>query len=606
MSEAPEILRRLGFPENPIEILTRIASGPSRPQKRERQRLVALQMVMQDPQFTVHPRAWGAFLTAGHIPAALAPSSPPPPVGWPVPVSVESAGCGGVVHVRFQRGELEQRGHRLDLSGAMEAFLQCCSEAGEEAFPDPQRFPFVARARPGLPLDGRSWELPCLIGYFSTHSAMATEPVFATGSIEQDGSLGPAWALEQKVEGWIREVGPGTKAVLLPAQKVQLGDLVEGFAEVLIINELYDLIAFLRDQGWLAPHQFEPNEVRCERLLRKSQDWYQRNRPKMALLTLRALERHRNLLSPRQELLWLGEMHFLLSCFGRFGDGLGYLHQMRERLHRHPEVLTRDEEAIHLAKAAVQLYDAHRFGEAEELLRFVLSQGRTQDQMSPVCRAKVLGTLGQVLTARGDFQEARSVLNEAGRIFEAVDPLEVSRAYHYLIHNRLRAADLDGAERLLETSRKWLEETDTYGTLFREFYQIDLCRRRGRPCQCPSLMEGYKGLVHPYCFALQAWARNREHPTDERIRAIQEAVRRLEESTFGKGGVLEFLGLSYRLYEASLVGDASLIREAWEGWARWVQEVGGQGFRGHYSAFLSGGVPDHSKVDALMERIPYH
>ncbi len=119
-------------------------------------------------------------------------------------------------------------------------------------------------------------------------------------------------------------------------------------------------------------------------------------------------------------------------------------------------------------------------------------------------------------------------------------------------------------------------------------------------------MEGYKGLVHPYCFALQAWARNREHPTDERIRAIQEAVRRLEESTFGKGGVLEFLGLSYRLYEASLVGDASLIREAWEGWARWVQEVGGQGFRGHYSAFLSGGVPDHSKVDALMERIPYH
>ncbi|MGQ9655000.1 MAG: tetratricopeptide repeat protein [Thermodesulfobacteriota bacterium] len=606
MKKETDIVQALGYPENPIEILRRIARLPLRSAKQRRRRLVAVQMIVTEPEFRVHPTAWRRYLQGSPSHAQILPESPSAPSGWPVPVYLESAGCGGVAHVHFETGGLQRHGHRLDISGPMEAFLLGCSEVREGAFPDSHRFPFAARIRPGLRLYGRSWELPCLVGYFSTHSGRPVRPVFATGSIEADGSLKPGDKLEQKVEGWLREVGPGTTAVLLRVQEEPLRHLREKFEEVRIIEDISDLIVFFRDRGWLEPHQEKPDRVRCERCLKLSQEWYQSGRPKMALLTLQAIERHRDLLLPRQEIVWLGGMHFLLSCFGRFGEGLGYLDQMKDKLSQCPGVLTRDEEAIHLAKAAVQLYDSHRFQEAEELLRPLVDPKMTQGQISRVCRAKVLGTLGQVLTARKEFEEAASLLHEAIEIFQAMDPLEVSRAYHYLIHNRLRAADVQEAERLLEVSQRWLEEADIYGALFREAYHMDLCRRRSQPCRRPCLPQGYLGLVHPYCFALQAWARNESHPLEERIGVIREAAQKMEANVPGEGGVLEFLGLAYRIYEACLTGDASLLRDAWQRWGRWIRDVGRQGFTGYYSDFLSQGPPDHAAVEALMDRIPYH
>ena len=607
MSPEAEILLLLGFPENPIKTLEMIAPASrssAAAYKDLRRWLVSAKMIIEDPEFAVHPGAWQAYVSTKPLLEALLPEAPPSPEGWPVPVFLERAGCGGVAHLRYELADQPKKGHRLDLSGPMEGFLQCCAKTGEPAFPDQNRFPFAARVRPGVRLDGRSWELPCLIGYFASHSETAPQPVFATGSVERDGVIEPGDMLEEKIQGWLREVGPGQDAVVLEEQKGTISRFRSEFGELRVIRGLEDLVAYFRDRGWLQAHQHPPDPLRCERMLRESRAWHDEGRSRMALLTLEALERHRNRLTARQEVLWLGEMHYLNSCFGRFGKGLGYLREMEERLKEGPYLLDPEERAVHLAKAAVQLYDAHLFQEAVELLEPLLQED-VKGRISHISRAKVSGSLGQVLTAMDQWEAGKGLLQEAVEIFKVMDPLEVSRSYHYLIHNRLRAGQLEEASRLLKESQEWVERTDTYGSLFRTFYSVELDRRLGRPSQRPALPQGYHGLIHPYCFALQAWARNPAHPEEERADSISEAAERLEKDP-QDDGVLRFLALSYRLCVAALRKDPSNFRDAVEAWNRWVESAGRDPFRARYGTAPLDIAKGTAFASDLMGKIPYH
>lgn len=599
-----DILHDFGFPENPVGILQRLeATGQSSPRKM-RGMLVAIQMLLQDGNMAFHPMAWQGYLAQSSLPPRLLEQSPPSPAGWPLPVFLQRAGCGGVVHAVFEEGGLGHSGHRLDFAAFMEVFLGFCSEAGERAFPDSHRFPFAARIRPEVRLDGRSWELPCLIGYFAMHSGKPIEPVFATGFLDM-GSIHPGERMEQKIQGWLREVGPGTRALILPDQEPVLARFRDKFGDVRIVVDLADVLSYLRENGWLEAHCKPLDRLGCERLLRAGKQWYKSGRPRMALLTMEALKRNRNVLSSRQEAVWLDSMHYLLSCFGRFDEGMKYLEEFTEKLRLEPHILTGDEKVTYAAKAAVQLYDAHRFKEAEELLCPLMKDRALMKAVSPISRAKLLGSLGQVLTAGGKLEKAEKILEEAVQVFRERDPLEVSRAYHYLIHNRLRAGDVEKAQRLLDSARQWLEETDTYGALFRSFYERELSRLLGRPCERPHLKENYSGFTHPYCFALQAWARNAAHPLEEREKAVAEAAKCLEK-VGQAGGVLQFLALTYALFEAYLSGDEQLVRSSWGKWAQWVREKGGAPFEERYRDFLKDPPQEASVLESLMTAIPYH
>ncbi|MEJ5375363.1 MAG: tetratricopeptide repeat protein [bacterium] len=229
----------------------------------------------------------------------------------------------------------------------------------------------------------------------------------------------------------------------------------------------------------------------------------------------------------------------------------------------------------------------------------------TLSGLSEVSRAKLLGALGQVLTAVGDYEEAASLLAEAVEIFKAIEPLEVSRAYNYLIHNRLRAGDLTKAQDLLFESEGWIEETDTYGKLFRAFYRAELDRRYKRPSPRPKLPEGYPGLIHPYAFALQAWARNLTHLAKDRKEAIEEAADRLEQVP-AKGGVLEFLAHTYRVYKAVLLAEEDSFRKARKNWQTWLDQHGKSPFKHRYQQIPFELEEARTYMDELMDRIPYH
>ncbi len=599
-----EILRLLGYPENPLEALRRITSVYSRSPKAERRKLVSIQFLVQDPEFRVHPAAWKQFLSQCCLPPTIFPNEVCAPSGWPIPVFLERAGCGGVVHVMYETGGQETKGHRLDFAAAMEVFLETCSNIGETAFPNSSCFPFAARVRPGISVDGRSWELSCLVGYFAVHSQKEVAPVFTTGAVSSDGSLVPVERVAEKIKGWLREVGPGGVALVLEEQQEEIVPLMGHFDQVHVIRDLSDLVEYFRMCGWFQIHQRPPNRLRLERMLRESEAWYRHGRPKLALRTLEAVHRHKKKLTPRQNVLFLDGMHYLNSCFGRFDKGLVFLKKMKVLLEQEANLLSPDEKAIRMAKAAVQLYDAHLFGDAEELLRPLLEKS-TFSGLSEVSRAKVLGTLGQVLTASGSYEEAASLLAEAVGIFKAIEPLEVSRAYNYLIHNRLRAGDLVKAGDLLVESEEWIEETDTYGKLFRAFYRAELDRRYKRPTPRPKLPEGYAGLIHPYAFSLQAWARNHVHPHQDREHAIEEAAQRLEQ-VLAKGGVLEFLAHTYRVYKAVLLGDEDSFREARENWATWLDRHGKSPFKHRYQRLPCELTQARRYVDELLDRIPYH
>lgn len=601
---ASEILSPLGFPENPIAALKRLTNSFSGPKGLSRAKLVALEMLICDKEFAAHPKAWDAFTAQGLLPPGLLSNGPPVPRGWPVPVFLEKAALGGVAHVEFEKPGLTCQGHRLDLSGPMETLLKCFSDLGEKALPDSHLMPYAARVKPAIRLDERSWELPCLIAYFAEHSGQDGEPVFATAAVEPDGKLVPGRKLKEKLQGWIREVGSGGTAVVVEDQEGFLKGFESSF-EVVVVKDLTDLARFLGERGWLAPHRKPLDRLGAERRLRVAHDWYRHGKPRLALLTLETLKSDLGILLTRQKTLWFGQMHHLLSCFGRFNEGLNCLNQMMEMLKATPEILTPDEEAIHMAKAAVQLYDAHFFEKAVQLLvPFVQNRARGRN-ISQISRGKVLGTLGQVFIALGRWEEGEGVLLEALKIFERMDPLEVSRAYHYLIHNRLRAGDLAQAHRLLQESRDWWENADLYGAMFRLFYETDLSRRKGTPCPCPQLPDGYNGLIHPYCFALQAWARNQNHALEKRIEAVGTAAQYLEEVQ-NQEGILGFLAVTYRLYQAHLTGNKEIFKSLLKDWRKWVTQIGGKPFRKWYNEFLVGRRPDGFSMEALLERIPYH
>lgn len=603
--EVNQILYLWGFPENPIGAISTLFEELKDLAPKGIRSLPLLELIISDPEFRPHPRAWQEFVRTYKIPKVLAQREFSPPQGWPVPVYLERVRAGGIVHVQFESHARKSEGERIDLSGPMEVLLGVCEEMGEGVFPDAHARPFVGRIRDGVGLQGRSWELPSLIGYFAFHSGKGVAPIFSTGSVRPDGAINPGERLLEKVEGWLREIGPGGIAIATETQLKDLEGFARGFQRIVTVSDVRELAAWMREQGWFTPHQKDPGALGYERLLKLSQEWYKKGKPRMALLTLKGLEARRKSLSPRQEVIWLGTSHYVLSCFGRFSEGMEYLRNMIQRLGEHPGVLSPEERVIFMAKAAVQLYDAHRFREAEDLLSPLLNEPNTMNAVSQAARAKLLGTLGQILTALDKWDEGFRLLEQAKEIFEATDPLEVSRSYHYMIHNRLRASDLKCAQKLLSESGAWLEDSDLYGGLFRTFYQTDLSLRKGLPCPRPKLPEAYDGLVHPYCFALQAWARNDSHALEERISAVGEAAARLE-GAVTQGGVLEFLANTYRLYEAILAQDTWRIERAWKRWREWIVDKGGEPFQAHYKEFLSPNSPELGEVERLMAHIPYH
>jgi tetratricopeptide (TPR) repeat protein len=457
----------------------------------------------------------------------------------------------------------------------------------------------------GVSVGGSSFALPVLLGFWAVHCGSAPGPVFASAGVSPDGRLEPVSGLRPKAEGWVREVGEGWAAVLLPGQEEEIAPLMDRFRPIHRVETVHELAHLVMSWGWLAPHERPPDVLQIERTVRRVAQWQERDKTVMAFLTAHSLGPHRRAMTRRQEVLWLGEMHYLHSCFGRFREGLAFLVEMRAALDAAPDALGADEWAVHAARAAIQLYDAHRFGEAEGLLRPLVEGAGQAQRISAAARAKVLGALGQVCTALGRWDQGFCVLQEAAEIFKYVDPLEISRALHYAIHNRLRAGDLERAEALMDESERWFEETDVYGGCFRAFYRTELDRRGGRTSPRPKIDEGYRGLKHPYAFALQSWARNPFHAAEPRADAIGEAARVLEGVPNGDG-VLGFLALTYRLYEAALRGERSSLVKRAAAWEQWVERAGGEPFRDRYgrlSTRLARGIPG---VEELLDRVPYH
>lgn len=602
-----DLLRGYLWPHNPIGVLCELEGKfkAGFDPKERRAILSALQPLVNYSAFSVHPRAWKRFVKTTAFPRAALPEVPPEPKGWPVPIILPRGDKGGVVHLKpgmFRSYSLAQK---IDLGRLLETILNAYMEINSEALILDLSFPDCMEVPPEIEIQGESYELSAILGVFASQIGNQPEPVFATSMVFPDGRFGDVEGFEQKIQGWLREVGPGTKALVLPSQEKRVPAEVTRQLNLKVVNSVTDVIDFMESEGWLRPYGEPPDLLRLESCVKKVDEWVQRKRPEMALLTARALKHHKSRLLPRQKVMWLSQMHYLQSHFGRFPEGLHYLSEMLEELEANPDLLGRDEKAIHLAKAAVQLYDAHRFEDAESILRPLLEEG-LRAQLSPLTRAKVLGTLGQVCTAVGKFEEGKEILEEAIGIFQEADPQEVSRSYHYLIHNRLRAGDLDKAQRLLHDSEKWMEQSDYYGHLFREFYRHDIARRLSEARGRPTISEGYAGLIHPYCFALQAWARNPSHQLEQRVSVMAEAAERLE-GLPQTGGVLQFLAYAYRMYQCALDEKMKDRLSEWVArWRNWIQETGGEPYKRRYDGIIRADCPSIEELETLFDTIPYH
>ena len=151
-----------------------------------------------------------------------------------------------------------------------------------------------------------------------------------------------------------------------------------------------------------------------------------------------------------------------------------------------------------------------------------------------------------------------------------------------------------------------MEKSDKYGELFREFYRQGIARRLSEPRDRPTLPEGYAGLMHPYCFALQAWARNPSHQPKERVRLMAEAAERLERLP-QQVGVLQFLAYAYRMYQCAMDKKMNDHLRRWaERLRNWIQYTGGEPYQSRYGELVRDNCPSTEQLETLFDTIPYH
>ena len=244
-----------------------------------------------------------------------------------------------------------------------------------------------------------------------------------------------------KLGAFVREYGRGT-LLIRPAQCAEADAFDRFFTTVWRVDSLEELAALAESAGLLAPfrRQTPLNQMRFERArdrllnLAMVHHHYQRVLP----LARQLLEHPRTADVPRGSVDDIRRLIYdLQRHLGRYADAVGSATSEVRRLTRHSEWSSYDEQARAAAALASALFDAHRFGEARDLLSSWYERIQSDaGVVSPLARVMVYNTLGRVDAITGGDWEQRFRASLA--LQRVTDPPGRARTFYYLAHALLR------------------------------------------------------------------------------------------------------------------------------------------------------------------------
>ncbi|MFP3869626.1 MAG: hypothetical protein ACLFVT_01930 [Syntrophobacteria bacterium] len=602
------------WPSNPILVLQTIARDWSDVSSRqEYRRLSAVLSALRGRDIACTVEALQAFRLQAELPEELLPREAHSHRRPVVPVFSSRMGQGLIAPLDLSPAtDFAVQPHlqiRIDKLWSLASLAQRALRnlTGRE-YPLSLRLPCTVSTCYPESIAGRSMELPLLLAILRrvAPEGASLKPIFASAGIDEAGRLEEVEHFEEKLNAFLREVGPGATAVVTPRQRALLGDRRSLFEEVLVVSTVDELMAALFRKAWLADALEPINNVEADRLLATVRSLFGQQLHRVALQAAEAMEACGHALTAPQKVELLGLVQYGHSYFGRFQEGIHYLEKARTLLDEQTGLVGHDWRADKLNKMAVQFYDAHRFREGRNLLVQISGEKGDEfpDHMDRVLAAKILGTLGQMETALDRFNEGQHLLEKCVHMLKQVAPSEVSRACNYLVHNRLRAGSPDEAEQLLKESASWVDLMDTYGRQFRSFYRAEIARQRNSPAPEDLQLVENLPLPHPLAFTLQALARNQALALEQRLGFISRAAKILE--AHEAGGVCRFLALCYRLYEARLLKNDDEFAARRQELREWMAEVGSEPYQARYQGFLEAENRPLSFAEALLAAVPYH
>lgn len=480
--------------------------------------------------------------------------------------------------------------------------------------------------------EGRSLQLPLLLAVLRGLSAAANPdgvvpfgigPMFATGTVEADGSFGPVANVGDKLAGFIRELGPGHPALLTTVQQRELQgsfpDLLNQ-VEVTNANNLAELLdgESLRQGLQQLCTAYEPawNEelLSLANSLKRRLEFEDMRRLGSWMLS--------HLESPYYRFRFACDLalyHFHRGQFSKEADS--YFQQARRLLRDNPALFGADDEGYLLTVMGDMAADARQ----TEFYTFIVERATLPivGYMDGPQRIRLYGVLCQLHRFFGHHQEAIAAGRQAMTLVSQVLASDVGRTCNYLIHALVAAyreaaprdpALLEEASTLLTASRTvWAprHHSKALGThlTFCQHLEAEIARLTGRPYSPGEPV--WRGIWdHAWLFTLLSCARNPCHSARERQgyldRLLKEAVKYEDEDRGGSSSLFGLFGSFYRLYAAVVRGeDASGPRRALDAWLDNQATAGFPGWR-DYLAPLLPPVIDRTAVEALCDAIRYH
>lgn len=295
-----------------------------------------------------------------------------------------------------------------------------------------------------------SW-LACALSYFSFWSGLPIPGVnAATGYLDKEGQIGELKGVREKIAACLRERPDVQKILVLSREEIP--EPYRDNLRVIRVGSLEGALEELWGPGWKV--RVSPPKLSTYAAVDKALHVYGKEQNFTEAITRFSLLGR----FFEQTAQFPARFRFvcdwrIASCHTHLGrpDLAGPLfakwETRAESLWQEGEISTEDYTNF-FASYGVYLQDVFAFGQGAELLRKVLDQA-LKFKVTRLQRAKVVGTLGQILMFKGEFEEAERYLLQA---YDLIEEEEKPRNCTYLgqLYTLWKRYDL---------GRKYLDET---------------------------------------------------------------------------------------------------------------------------------------------------
>ncbi|MBN1182403.1 MAG: hypothetical protein JXB49_08965 [Bacteroidales bacterium] len=475
--------------------------------------------------------------------------------------------------------------------------------------------------------DGQSVQLPLLISVLRTLGSLHSDtlpfgdlPIFATGIVNENGTFGDVECVEQKLRGFIRELGSGLIALLTDNQIDFLkskSNLLEK-VQVVPVNNVKQLIALKELYLGLDALSKSYHPTYNETIINLSKSLSHKIQfDEVQKLSNWILS---NVKSSYYQFQFFCELALINGHRGLFVEATKYLNDAKSLFESNSKYFGVDDFGSLIMVACDVLIDSMRLNECKRLIQQI--DQVMIDKMSGSSRVKVYGSFCQFYRITGEFTKAIQYGEHAISLADEVYSSRAGRSRNYLIHALIIAYReninlgfniLDKAEILLNESKGIWSPIDNKSAQlshlgFCKHYEAELARLRGKEFD-PGMSPYPDGIwSHPWQYTLLSCARNSKNSIKLRRNCFKDLIikSQADENCNGEDSLFGLFNKIYQLlWKTFNQVEAKKEIEALEYWLNVKVQSGFPGWNQYLSPYIKKSMNFHD-VEIICDAIREH